>query len=252
MANENKIINGDCIKLMKELPDESVDLIIADPPYNLGKDFGNDSDKWDDVHKWVNWSKTWIDECKRVLKPSGSLFIYGIHRYQCYLQVYLNEIGMKYGRQFIWTYENGWSLYTRAPASHYEPLLWFTKTKNYTYKIIREPYKSQERLKHKITKNGKTWTPNPEGRMGGDVWAFPVLAGKRFENERVDHPTQKPLSITNRIINHFSNEGDLVFVPFAGSGTECVSAKMNHRRFIGFEVNKEYIEIANKRLQESQ
>ena len=250
MINENIILKGDCIKLMKEIPSNSVDLIIADPPYNLGKDFGNGSDKWDDVQKWFEWSKKWIDECYRILKPTGSLFIYGIHKYLCYLQIYLYEKGMIYGRQFIWTYENGWSKYMKYPASHYEPILWFTKSNKYTYIPIREPYKSTERLKHKLTKNGKIWKPHPEGRHGGDVWKFPVLAGKRFEKERVEHPTQKPLTITNRIITHFSNENDLVLIPFAGSGTECVGAKMNKRRYIGFEINPSYIKIAKERLNE--
>ncbi|OIO61734.1 site-specific DNA-methyltransferase [Candidatus Woesearchaeota archaeon CG_4_10_14_0_2_um_filter_33_10] len=250
MINENNIYEGDCIELIKKMPDNSVDIIIADPPYNLGKDFGNGSDKWASTKEWVEWSKKWINESCRVLKPTGSIFIYGIHKYLCYLQVYLYEIGMQYGRQFIWTYENGWSKYSRSPAAHYEPILWFTKTNRYTYIPIREPYKSKERLKHKIIKNGKVWKPNPDGRHAGDIWKFPVLAGKRFENERVNHPTQKPLTITNRIITHFSKEGDLVLVPFAGSGTECVSAKINKRRYVGFEINKEYIKIAQKRLKE--
>ncbi len=250
MIKKNIITRGDCLKLIKEIPDESIDLIIADPPYNLGKDFGNDSDKWEEVQDWVSWSKKWIKECKRVLKPNGSLFVYGIHKYICYLQCYLYEIGMNYGRMFVWNYENNWSQYSKSPASHYEPLLWFTKTKEYTYEQIREPYKSQERLKHKITKNGKVWKPNPNGKHGGDVWRFPVLAGKRFEKERADHPTQKPLSITNRIVNHFSKKGDLILVPFAGSGTECVSAKINNRNFIGFEINPKYILTAKRRLKE--
>lgn len=248
MLEKNKIYLGDCIERLRDLESDSVDLIIADPPYNLGKDFGNGSDQWKNVEDWIKWSKEWINECYRVLKPSGSLFIYGIHKYICYIQCHLYSLGMVYGRQFIWHYENNWSQYTRAPASNYESLLWFTKSNVYTYHPIREPYKSQERLKHKIIKNGKVWKPNPDGKRGGDVWKFPVLAGKRFEKERVAHPTQKPLSITNRIINHFSNKGDLVLVPFAGSGTECVSAKLNNREFIGFEINKEYIKTANERI----
>jgi DNA modification methylase len=246
----NKIYLGDCIELLKKLDNESVDLIIADPPYNLGKDFGNGSDKWEKVEDWVEWSKEWIKECHRVLKPNGSIFIYGIHKYICFIQCYLYELKMNYGRQFIWHYENNWSQYSKMPASNYEPILWFTKTKEYTYHPIREPYKSQERLKHKIIKNGKVWKPNPEGKHSGDVWKFPVLAGKLFEKERVNHPTQKPLSVTHRIVNNFSNEGDLILVPFVGSGTECVSAKMNKRKFIGFEINKDYIDIANKRINE--
>jgi site-specific DNA-methyltransferase (adenine-specific)/adenine-specific DNA-methyltransferase len=126
--------------------------------------------------------------------------------------------------------------------------LWFSKGKEFTYHPIREPYKSTDRLKHKITKNGKVWQPNPEGRMAGDVWSFPVLAGRRFKDEKVDHPTQKPLSICNRIVKHFSNKDEIILIPFAGSGSECVASKFNGRQFIGFELNPAYIAIATSRL----
>ena len=158
------------------------------------------------------------------------------------------EMGMKYGRLFIWNYENGFAGYKKKPAAHYEPLLWMTKSNDFIYTPIREPYKSQKRLKHKITKNGKVWKPHPEGRLAGDVWKFPTLSGRRFAEERVDHPTQKPLSISRRIIKHFSMEGNLVLVPFVGSGTECLAALMEDRSYLGFELNPEYITIANKRI----
>jgi DNA modification methylase len=154
---------------------------------------------------------------------------------------------MYYRRQIIWHYENGFSGYKTLNA-FYEPLLWFSKSDDYTFHEIREPYKSTERLKNKITKNGKVWSPHPEGRLAGDVWSFPTLAGKRFENEKVDHPTQKPLILCDRLIKHFSNPNDIVFIPFAGSGSECVSAKNNKRIYIGAEINPKYIEIANIRL----
>lgn len=247
MKEINKIYLQDCTSFMKELDSESVDLIIADPPYNLKKDFGNRSDHWEEVQDWLDWSKQWIDESIRILKPNGSIFIYGIHHYLCYIQCYLYEKDLKYRRQIIWHYENGFSGYKTLNA-FYEPLLWFSKTDQFTYHEIREPYKSQERLKNKITKNGKTWTPHPEGRLAGDVWSFPVLAGKRFQDERTAHPTQKPLSISNRIVKHFSNKGDLIFIPFAGSGSECVSSLSNQRNFIGTEINPDYVEIANERL----
>ena len=118
------------------------------------------------------------------------------------------------------------------------------------YKPIREPYKSKERIKHKIIKNGKVWKPHPEGRLAGDIWKFPTLAGRRFAEEKVDHPTQKPLSISRRIIKHFSIEGNLVLVPFVGSGTECLAALMEDRHYLGFELNPEYIAIADKRIHE--
>lgn len=248
----NKIHLGDCIEMVQRLDDESVDLIIADPPYNVGKDFGNESDKWKKVSEYVAWSKAWIDACLPKLKSTGSFFIYGIHHYQCYIQCHLYERELKYRRQIIWFYENGFSGYKNTLAANYEPLLWFSKSDTYTYHTIREPYKSTERLKNPITKNGKVWIPNPDGKQAGDVWNIPVLAGKRFENEKVAHPTQKPLAICDRLIKHFSNPGNLVLIPFAGSGSECVSATANKRDFVAFEINPQFIDIANRRLENIQ
>ena len=86
--------------------------------------------------------------------------------------------------------------------------------------------------------------------MAGDIWSFPVLAGRRFKDEKVNHPTQKPLTISRRIVKHFSNPGDTVLVPFVGSGSECVAAAQEGRGFIGFELNLDYVELANSRLRE--
>lgn len=243
----NSIICMDCIVGMKLIPDNSIDLIIADPPYNLSKNFG----QWKELERkkeWLPWCKMWLGECQRVLKPNGNIFVYGIHHHLCWIQCFMYELGLSYRRQIIWFYENGFSGYTKSLSAHYEPLLWFSKGSGYTYHPIREPYKSTERLRHKIFKNGKEWIPNPEGRLAGDVWQFPTLAGRRFRDEKVNHPTQKPMSISNRIVQHFSNKGDLVLVPFAGSGSECLAAKINERSFIGFELNQDYIDIANNRL----
>jgi len=248
ITSVNIIHQKDCIEGLRELPENCADLVIADPPYNLSKNFG----AWNEIDKrgeWLPWSKKWLDEVKRVLKPGGNVFVYGIHHHLCWLQCYMYEIGLTYRRQIIWYYENGFAGYSeRTLAAHYEPLLWFSKGENYTYNPIREPYKSTERLKHKITKNGKVWTPHPDGRLAGDVWNFPTLAGRRFREEKVDHPTQKPLSISRRIVKHFSREGDLVIVPFAGSGSECLAAVMEGRNYIAFELNADYIDIAEKRI----
>lgn len=243
----DQIVLVDCHEGLAQLPAACADLIIADPPYNLNKDFG----VWKEVeqkHRWLDWCKAWLRNCERILKPGGSIFVYGIHHHLCWLQCYLYELNLVYRRQIIWFYENGFSGYTKSLSAQYEPLLWFSKGRSYTYHPIREPYKSTERLKHRIFKKGKEWKPNPEGRLAGDVWRFPTLAGPRFRDEKVQHPTQKPLSISNRIVCHFSDPDDLVVVPFAGSGSECVAAKIARRHFIGFEVNRDYIEIANARL----
>jgi DNA modification methylase len=238
---------GDCVDELRKLPDDCAQLIVADPPYNLGPAFGIEKE-YVRSHDWLPWIRQWLAECERVLAPGGSIFIYGIHHYIGFVQVELYDLGLQYRRMIVWNYENGWSRSTKTLATHYEPLLWFSKGDSFTYHPIREPYKSIERLKHPITKNGKVWTPNPEGRLAGDVWQFPVLAGRRFADERTEHPTQKPLSLSDRIIRHFSNEGDLVVVPFAGSGTECVAAKRNARHYWGCEIKPEYVEIARRRL----
>ena len=243
----DQIVLLDCEEGLGQLPPACANLIIADPPYNLNKDFGI----WKEAeqkHRWLDWSKAWLRQCERILRPGGSIFVYGIHHHLCWLQCYLYELNLIYRRQIIWFYENGFSGYTKSLTAQYEPLLWFSKGRSYTYHPIREPYKSTERLKHRIIKNGREWKPNPEGRLAGDVWRFPTLAGPRFRDEKVDHPTQKPLSISSRLVRHFSNVGDLVIIPFAGSGSECVAAKSAARHFIGFEVNSAYVDLANARL----
>lgn len=250
MIDVNYIHYGDTVGFMRSLPAECAHLIIADPPYNIGKDFGAGT-FFEHHQAWLDWSRTWLAEAKRLLHPSGNIFVYAIHHNACYLQCLLYELGLVYRRQIIWFYENGWSKYKKGPSCHYEPLLWFAKLSNSTYHTIREPYKSEERLKHKITKKGKVWKPHPDGRHAGDVWHIPTLAGQRFAEERLRHPTQKPLAISRRLVEHFSNPGELVFAPFVGSGTECVAALQSGRAYLGAEINAEYVEMARERIRDA-
>jgi site-specific DNA-methyltransferase (adenine-specific) len=249
MIEIDTIYHGDALGFLRSLPDQCADLIISDPPYSLAKDreFGEGA-FFESRNEWLSWCKLWLIESKRLLKPKGNIFVYAIHHNACFLQCYLYELGLEYRRQIIWHYENGWSNYRRGPACHYEPILWFAKRPDSTFHIMREPYKSQDRLRHAITKNGKLWIPNPEGKQVGDVWHFPTLAGRRFADERTEHPTQKPLSLSRRLVEHFSNPGELRVVPFVGSGSECVAAVETGRRFVGSEINGRYVEIARSRL----
>jgi DNA modification methylase len=247
MRETDYIFRGDTVEFMATLPVDCANLIIADPPYNIDKDFGVGS-LFTDHDTWLHWSRRWLVEAKRILHPQGNIFVYALHHNACYLQCLLYEIGLVYRRQIVWFYENGWSKYKNGPACHYEPLFWFAKSASSTYHTMREPYKSKERLKHPIKKNGKVWIPNPDGRQVGDVWHIPTLAGRRFASERVAHPTQKPLKISHRLVQHFSNAGELVVVPFVGSGSECVAAKQLGRRFVGAEINPDFCSIAEQRI----
>lgn len=237
----------DVTKFLKKIPDQSADLVLADPPYGIEKSFEL-ADNWKTIDEWISWCDEWLKECNRIAKSGGSIMVYGIHNYLCYNQVSLYKLGLKYRRQFIWHYENGFCGNRQLPRATYEPLLWFTKGDDFYFEEIREPYKSSDRLKYEVRKNGKVWKPNPNGRMAGDVWNIPTLAGRSYRDEKVDHPSQKPLALSERIVRHFSPPGGVVVIPFCGSGSECVAAYRLGRNFLSTEINPRFKEIAEARL----
>lgn len=243
----NEIRSQDATEFLRSLDDACASLVIADPPYGIDKSFGVE-EAWANIEEWAIWCEKWLKEAHRVLADDGSLLLYGIHNYLCYNQVSLYKLNMRYRRQFIWHYENGFCGNRRLPRATYEPILWFTKGDDFFFDEIREPYKSEDRLKYKITKGGKVWQPNPNGRIAGDVWSIPTLAGRRFKDEKVDHPTQKPLVLSERLVRHFSPPDGLVVIPFAGSGSECVASFRNNRRFLATEINSYFRTLAEGRL----
>lgn len=264
----NRVYNENSDVLLQKMVDSrfKVDLILTDPPYNLNKDFGNDSDKLA-LDDFLKVSKRRIMMCGDILKPTGSLVWFGIHHYIGFMQTIMYNVGLHYRRLNIWYYENGFSRSTKAPLTQYEPFLWFSKSsKEWTYNVddLRVPYKSTKRLKTPVYyKNAKgervKWTPNPLGAMRGDVWAFPTLAGKAFKNEKTKHPTQKPEALITELIKAFcpKNKDGLydgvILDPFHGSGTLGVCCeKLNDQghkiRWIGIEIEKKWCDIANDRL----
>lgn len=246
LATSGELLNVDVFDGLARVADGSIDLIVADPPYGIAKSFGR-RDSWDGIEGWKEWCGRWLAECCRALGDHGSIMVYGIHNYLCFNQVQLYELGMQYRRQIIWHYDNGFCG-NRNMRATYEPMLWFSKGEDCYFEEIREPYRSADRLKYEIKKNGKVWRPNPNGRLAGDVWQIPTLAGRRFRDERVDHPTQKPLVLSERIVRHFCPRGGTVLVPFAGSGSECLAAYRHGRAFLGIEINPAYCGIARQRL----
>ena len=252
----NNIYKMDCIDGMKHLNDESADIVLCDPPYNIGKDFGNDSDK-QEMDNYLNWCDMWITECLRILKPHGTLYIYG---YSEILSFIRTRITCNV-RWIIWHYTNKVTPSLNFWQRTHESILCCYKNKPiFNRDDIREPY-TESFVKNAAGKTRKgtagrfgsketTYTAHEKGALPRDVIKIPALAGGAGKKERVNHPTQKPLALCDKLIQAAMNKDQetLVVIPFVGSGSECVSAKNNNVNFIGFEINEDYIKIANERL----
>lgn len=257
MVENNKIYNEDCIYGMKKIDDDSVDIIICDPPYNIGKNFGNNSDK-QDMNKYLNWCDEWINQCVRILKPNGTLYIYGFSEILSFIRVRIN-INVRW---IIWHYTNKVTPSLNFWQRSHESILCCSKEKpHFNRDEVREPYtdtflKNTAGKVRKATKgrfsNGETETTynaHQRGALPRDVIKIPTLAGGAGKKERVNHPTQKPLELCRKLIKACKrNEDTLLVVPFVGSGSECVVAKQEKINFIGFEINENYVKLTNERL----
>lgn len=261
------LICGDCDKIIDDLISEGTkyDLILTDPPYNINKDFGNRSDCLS-LEEFVAVTKKRIQKLKSLLTPTGSIIWFGIHDYIGYVQIAMYEAGLNYRRMNIWHYENGFSRSKKEPATHYEPFLWFSNDpQRWTYNVdaVRVPYKSKERLKNVINYTAadgtkKVWTPNPNGSMRGDIWDFPTLAGKRFQDEKTTHPTQKPEALITEIIKAFcpmknGTYTGAILDPFHGSGTLGVCCEKLNKlgsaiHWTGIELEEKWCAVARERL----
>ncbi|MEB8171641.1 site-specific DNA-methyltransferase [Macrococcus caseolyticus] len=269
MYNFNRTYQENCDFAMKKLIDNNIkfDLILTDPPYNLNKDFGNNSDSLE-LDEFIQINKKRISMCHQLLDKNGSLIWFGIHRYIGYLQILMYEENLFYRSMYIWHYENGFSRSKKIPANQYEPFLWFSNNnKKWIYNAddVRVPYKSSERLKTPIYYKDakgvkKQWQPNPLGALRGDIWSFPTLSGNRFKKERTSHPTQKPESLITELIKAHcpkNKEGQYegtILDPFHGSGTlgvccEKLNKQGHNIKWLGFELENKWVEISNERIE---
>lgn len=259
MLKTNKIYEMDTLEGVRQLDDEIADIVIADPPYNIGKDFGNNHDKRE-LKDYVEWSKKWIDECIRVMKPTATMFIYGFSEILANLSV---EIPI-HKRWLIWHYTNKTIPTSNFWQRSHEAILCCWKDQPvFNRDDIRVPYtegfikgamgKIRAPTKGRFGAGKKTiYNGHPKGALPRDVIAIPALAGGAGMVERVDHPTQKPIALCDTLIKSCKPEKDgLVLVPFVGSGSECVSAKKLGLNYIGFEINPKYVQIAEERLDDT-
>ncbi|MGB9663925.1 MAG: site-specific DNA-methyltransferase [Ignavibacteria bacterium] len=244
----NKIYQGDCLKLLKKLPDESIDLIFADPPYNLQLNnelyrpdqskvdpVDDEWDKFETFEHYDDFTKQWLIECKRILKSTGSIWVIGTYHNIFRVGTIMQNLGFWILNDIIWIKNNPMPNFkgTRFNNAH-ETLIWATKSKDSKYTFH---YHSMKVM-------------NDDLQMRSD-WYIPICQGsERIKiNGQKAHSTQKPEELLYRIILSTSNLDDIVLDPFSGSGTTAAVAKRLRRKFIAFEKEDFYVKVANERLQ---
>ena len=250
----HKIILGNALKVLKTIPDNSVDLVFADPPYNMSKKKGLSwayskhvtmQEDWDMFSKedFLKFNKEWLAECFRILKHGGSLWISGsfhnIYQMGFIIQEFHPEI--KINNSIVWFKPNAQPNITcRFFTESTEHLIWATKNGN----------NQKWKFNYQWTKDSIEDPINPNGKQTRNVWSIPLTPKK--EKWAGEHPTQKPFELLRRIILCCTDIGDIVLDPFAGSGTTNAVAKDYGRNSIGIELNKKYVDIIKKRLSEKQ
>lgn len=244
-----KIIHGDAIEALEnEISDNSIDLIFADPPYNIGKDFAGCKDKWASDDEYLQWCYIWLDLCVRKLKPTGAFYVMTSTQFMPYFDIFLrNKLTIL--SRLVWYYDSSGVQAKKYFGSMYEPILFCVKDKDhYTFNakdILVEAKTGAKRVLIDYRKN----PPQPYNteKVPGNVWEFARVRYRMEEYE--NHPTQKPIALLERIIKASSNEGDLVLDPFSGTFTTAYVAKMFNRKAIGIELQEDYVKIGLRRLQ---
>ena len=246
-SNNSMAILGDSLSVLKKMKDKSVQLIFADAPYNIGKDFGNSSDKWESVYANIDWCKSWIDECMRVLSDNGTMYFMTATQHMPYLDVFVSE---KYNVlcRIIWAYDSSGVQSKKIYGSLYEPILMINKSKKaiYTFNYNDILVEAKTGAKRKLIDYRKN-PPQPYSteKVPGNVWNFSRVRFKMDEYE--NHPTQKPEALLERIVKASSNPGDVILDPFSGSFTTSAVAVRLGRVGIGIDMNEEYYEMGLRR-----
>ena len=246
--NENSVvICGDCLNVLQNIKDASVDLIFADPPYGIGKDFGVVKDVFENVEAYLSWCKKWIDECMRVLRPNGTMYFMSSTQYMPILDLYVSQRYYVINR-IVWTYDSSGVQSKTKFGSLYEPILMITHSEKSKYKFNYKDIAIEAKTgaKRKLIDYRKT-PPQPYNttKVPGNVWDFSRVRYKMPEYE--NHPTQKPVALLERIILASSDKGNVVLDPFSGTFTTSAVAIDLGRRAVGIEINPEYFKIGLRR-----
>lgn len=244
----NQILTGDCVQILRDLPEASIDLIFADPPYNLQLQnelwrpnqtlvdgVADEWDKFDDFQDYDRFTRNWLSECRRVLKDEGTIWVIGTYHNIFRVGSIMQDLGYWILNDVIWYKTNPMPNFRGTRFTNAtETLIWAQKSKGHRYTFN---YHSMKNL-------------NDEKQMQ-NVWHIPLCTGaERIKvNGKKAHSTQKPEALLYRVILSSSNPGDIVLDPFLGSGTTGAVAKKLKRNFIGIEIDPFYVEIAQKRIE---
>ncbi len=259
------IANTDALEFLKTMPDNTVNLIVTSPPYNMGKPY----EEKKEFEEYLNYQRKVIAECIRVLKDTGSICwqvgnyvdkgeVYPLDIF--FYQIMKFEFGLKLRNRIIWHYGHG--LHARKRFSgRYETILWFSKSDNYVFNLddVRVPHKYPGKRYYKGPKKGQP-SCNPKGKNPSDVWE--ILA-EDFETcmwnipnvkanhpEKTIHPCQFPIELVERLVLALTNKGDIVLDPFMGVGSSLLASILHGRKAIGVEKEKEYVEVAIRRIKD--
>ncbi len=252
----NKIYNEDCLEGMKKrIPDNSVDLIITDPPFNIGKQYNSPYKDKKSKEEYIEWCKKWLSECIRILKLGGSLYLFNYPENNAYLMPFLDE-HLLFKRWMTWHYptNTGHSKYNFTRTQH--SILFYIKAKKqsdctFNKDAIAEPYRNptDKRIKKLIEKGSKGKTPYDVFKFdynGEDIIEMNIV--KNVNKDKTEHVCQLPVKLIDIFVKASSNKNEVVFDPFMGSGTVAVSAKKNRRKYLGFELSPVYNKIIEQRL----
>lgn len=245
---DDTIYHGDAITVLRDtIPDQSVNLIFADPPYNIGKKFSHFHDKWNSDEEYAEWCYIWIDLCVEKLIPSGSLYIMTSTQAMPFIDIYLRK-KLHILSRIVWHYDSSGVQAKHYFGSLYEPILHCVKDrKNYTFNsediLVEAKTGSQRKL---IDYRKPEPTPYNTKKVPGNAWYFPRVRYRMDEYE--NHPSQKPEALIERIVRASSNEGDVILDPFSGTFTTSRVGQRLHRKTIGIESQEEYVKIGLRRL----
>lgn len=243
---------GDCQNLLQQIPDESMQLIVTSPPYNIGKEY----EKKLKLKVYLDQQAAVIRECVRALSPQGSI-CWQVGNYvsngaiiplDTVLYPIFTELGLTMRNRIIWHFEHGLHCSKRF-SGRYETILWLTKTNDYVFNLdpIRVPQKYPGKKYFKGPKAGK-YSCNPLGKNPGDLWVIPNVKSNHVE--KTDHPCQFPVELIERLVLSMSNEGDWIFDPFLGTGTTIIAAIRHKRRGVGAETVSKYVDVARDRIEQ--